>query len=311
MKMCGQVFGRGSLKYVLTNSMPAGPAVAEEVNKYAELYDGLSTLMAEYDLEPSVEQYGVAVGAVVRYQLGQKKQIWIQPAGSGKSRVLVLVGLLMQKVNKKFKSIYVYYSHEVLRQTDDRIWTRIAATSAVPFERRIMPDLTGVGPSSLILVDEADYMLFDLAVVFKATQTVIGLTATCTDLSKEAYQQYIRQFQYDIIQSGIKPGTKRAAAEHLVNITAADFFSTPGGRMPQLVFLHAEMVEEYNALAVNMGNTVVVNCSDIDVVRHLQPAYTYLVTEEVLMRGVDYHSDNDEGIRLLIAAPMTSQRALE
>ena len=46
--------------------MPAG-AVVEEVTKYAKLYDGLYTLMAEYELEPSVEQYGVAVGAVVRY----------------------------------------------------------------------------------------------------------------------------------------------------------------------------------------------------------------------------------------------------
>ena len=44
---CGQLLGKDSLEYVIRRSMPAC-ATVEDVAKYVKLYDGLSTLMAEY-----------------------------------------------------------------------------------------------------------------------------------------------------------------------------------------------------------------------------------------------------------------------
>ena len=63
--------------------------------------------------------------------------------------------------------------------------------------------------------------------------------------------------------------------------------------------------------ATRAGLTLVKDCVDIDVIRNLQPGIVNLVTDELLMWGVDYHSQNAKGIELLITSMLSNERALQ
>ena len=81
--------------------------------------------------------------------------------------------------------------------------------------------------------------------------------------------------------------------------------------MAKLIFLSADMVESYAALARKHGYAFALNSASIETVRALEANVAYLVTAEELMRGIDYRSKSGQGIMVLIAAPVSNHRAVE
>ena len=55
-----------------------------------------------------------------------------------------------------------------------------------------------------------------------------------------------------------------------------------------------------------MGAKLNLNISSTEEIRNLRDGETYFVTEELLMRGIDYHSASGEGIELLIVSPLAN-----
>ena len=54
-----------------------------------------------------------------------------------------------------------------------------------------------------------------------------------------------------------------------------------------------------------------INCRDIETLRALKPKQVLIITDLDLVRGVDYRSEGEAGINLLIASPLPTSRELK
>lgn len=125
---------------------------------------------------------------------------------------------LLRFASAKKKHVVVLYSHLLLMQTDAGIWDMFAGQQNLKVERRVVTDvrcMQGVRKDTIVLVDEVDYALFDKQIVFRADHTVIGLTATSLDDSRNVYANYIRAFAFNVLDSRIRLGADRVDPERV------------------------------------------------------------------------------------------------
>ena len=154
----------------------------EDAQGYEGHYEELCRIMAETNMMPSKHQFAVAASAMIENGT-HKKQMWRQPAGTGKLRTLLSMIYLFTQIRNE-KHFTVYFANQEQIEADwpsfhelqlqlNLIYpgTKIVARSA----KRLLRSPT----RTVNFVDEADYFLID-AKEFKVSEDdeLIGLTAT-------------------------------------------------------------------------------------------------------------------------------------
>ena len=212
---------------------------------------------------------------------------------------------LIKTAMPRLSSVNLVYSHKTLLATDEAIWEKLQAHIGLKINRLLMEGLKDLPPSAVIFLDEADYCIFDLAHKFKQSQIVIGLTGTTKKDLGTIEAHYLQLMRFEEHDSLIH-GPENSLVVSNTDVTA--FFNYERSRLPRLVFINGEEDNFANMkkLVSNMGAKLNLNISMIEEIRNLRDGETYFVTEELLMRGIDYHSASGEGIELLIASPLAN-----
>ena len=125
----------------------------------------------------------MAVSAVINFGENQR-QVWNQPAGTGKSRTLISLIYAFYKLTNKSK-FNVYFANQEQIDCDKRIFDELnrhlnSQGREVTISFNNKDTFTNSGDDSVLnLLDEADYFLLDLG-SFKVSQRAqfVGMTAT-------------------------------------------------------------------------------------------------------------------------------------
>ena len=119
-----------------------------------------------------------------------------------------------------------------------------------------------IGPQDLLILDEADYHLFDDVCFRNAAlpkcKGIIGLTATSYQVQGGVENDYLKQNKFSLIDSSI-PDTTEEAALHPIKLE--DFFSNSQDR-PLLIFCKKGRENDYvnKAMTCLYTKTVLGNC---------------------------------------------------
>ena len=125
----------------------------------------------------------MAVSAVINFGENQR-QVWNQPAGTGKSRTLISLIYAFYKLTNKSK-FNVYFANQEQIDCDKRIFDELnrhlngqGREVTISFNNK--DTFTNSGDDSVLnLLDEADYFLLDLgSFKVKTSAQFVGMTAT-------------------------------------------------------------------------------------------------------------------------------------
>ena len=143
----------------------------------------MCALMNEMGMQPSRHQFAVAVSAVINFEKSQR-QVWNQPAGTGKSRTLISMIYAFYKLTNKSK-FNVYFANQEQIDCDKHIFDELnrhlnSQGREVSINIINKDTFTNSNDDALLsLLDEADYFLLDVA-KFRVNQRAqfVGMTAT-------------------------------------------------------------------------------------------------------------------------------------
>lgn len=169
--------------------------------------------------------------------------------------------------------------------------------------------LTGIHKSDLVLIDEADAILFDRGYVPPLCAGVIGLTATSLQQEGGTDEVRLTNLKIKLFNSGIQASTNPEQTVVHGEEVAAAFEAVE--HQHQSVFDHTEpdKVHQYTSLAQSKGYSVVVDEQNIDQLRSLKPQCCIIQTDLDLMRGVDYQDEQQAGIALIVDTQYPNERA--
>jgi len=128
----------------------------------ATLRDGKSvveTTLQYFDSQPNPTQLAVAIYSV---GLSEKKlkQLWQLPAGTGKSRVIATAALVWAKTNPR-GNIVIVIPNELLHARDEATFKNLWRLGNIEDRVRYVSSLPeGISTGDLVLLDEADHLLF-------------------------------------------------------------------------------------------------------------------------------------------------------
>ena len=291
---------------------------AEDAEAYQGHYLSLCSIMEEMSMQPSKHQFAVAASAVFEYG-AWKKQMWKQPAGTGKSRTLLSMIYLFATMMDE-KHFTVYFANKEQTESDWRYYeelllqlkTRDPTLRIIPKNAKTLAK----GQTRTVnLIDEADYFLIDLK-DFKVggSDEFIGLTATTfKEGSTTVEKTYIeRKLQVKIFDSQIDALIDTAAEP--IKITYEEFLDIGRCDWAKLVYCPESHADKHG---ITSYDDLVEQAEDFRVVfetgseyRMLKKRTIYVIKDEVKMRGIDYQAESD-GIELLICAPFSCDRAYQ
>ena len=159
------------------------------------------------------------------------------------------------------------------------------------------------GENELVILDEADQLLLDNLLQLEANYCV-GLTATPFLKLDGVEADYLRDcLRFKVFDSGIDSAVRSA---QLMPVSSIEEFIRENAHRAKLIFGLPADEADIRALACDTK----LNETNLAVTKNLSKTSCLLVTEETLMRGIDYRAEGC-GIALLIANALTSDRALE
>jgi len=262
------------------------------------------------DLGANNNQRGTAAAMLGKMFKGQNKPkriVAAVPTGKGKSRIIAALvsGMCLTGCARK---IVVVFPSEILMKTDQEVLTKIAKLSQVKdaeLECRVgLKDLK-YDKHTFYIVDECDYELFEQQQMEAARHAQvkgwIGLTASSWATGMEHLELLEKGFHT------VDPKISNTVNEHGVEeCELVEFFQKHPGRA-KLIFAKEEAADVYKELAKEHDLTYIENCQDLEIIRNLTGKDMLVVTEEILMRGVDYRAQH--GIDLLIATTTSTKRS--
>ena len=166
---------------------------------------------------------------------------------------------------------------------------------------------------SIILIDEADKLLIDDAEEPpKNCKACIGFTATIPSGKEgDVVQDRLKKFKIEIWNNfGYKNDGLNVDAEVA---SIVEFFQIAKHRA-KLVFCSAGKVLKVTQQAVDKNFKIIQDCKDLARIRDMH-GYCLIVTDESLMRGIDYRLQErekcmeEDGIDLLVACSFSNTRA--
>ena len=151
---------------------------------------------------------------------------------------------------------------------------------------------------SLIIVDEADYFFLDKR-IFPSQGRVLALSATSMAGITSTEQTLMMQgWGLTVVDIGLESIDEKKVIE--VD-TVEEFFTATNG-MPRIVFGDVDQMPETPRFTVDVGD---------ERIYKMKPTDTFVQTKEWLMRGLDYGTEEPQGVAVLIAKSFASTRALQ
>ena len=188
--------------------------------------------MVELNYKPSHSQLANAITSVMLVAHHNRILLTIPP-GKGKSRVVCAIATLFKKVRKSVNRIFICFSSDILHETDKQVYASLNQLHDI--EIKLVVGMKNVaeqiGPEDLLILDEADYHLFDDVYFRRATlpkcKGIIGLTATSYQVQGGVENEYLKKNKFSLIDSRISNTTEEA---ELLPIKLEDFFSNSQDR---------------------------------------------------------------------------------
>ena len=113
---------------------------------------------------------------------------------------------------------------------------------------------------------------------------------------------------FTVWDSGVKPATLSTEEPRYASIE--EFFSEEHSRMARLLYIETTQIAGRRDQAIQNGITpdmIYTDVEDLDRLRKMKAGELYIVTNPMLMRGIDYRSE--DGIVLMIDRLFDSARA--
>jgi len=289
----------------------------------ANLREGKSIVestLQYFESRPNPTQLAVAIYAV---GLSEKryKQLWQLPAGTGKSRVIATAALVWAKANVG-GNIHIVIPNELLHARDEATFKNLWRLGHIEDRVRYVSSLPkGVADGDLVLLDEADHLIFsqtDAVRELLAAHKVLAFTATITKSNFESVEIDVVKmmgytpYKYKVVDRGIEiepDYNERFEGEgepSLVDLVLARrqknpvlVFCTPESlvglteQLPSLIQL--EKVTDYKVLQ---------SCEDKEDDGEYK---VFAAAEESSMRGLDFRAPR-LGMVLIVNAPFSSPR---
>ena len=118
--------------------------------------------LVELNYKPSHSQLANAITSVMLFAHHNRILLTIPP-GKGKSRVVCAIATLFKKVRKSVNRIFICFSSDILHETDKQVYASLNQLHDI--EIKLVVGMKNVaeqiGPEDLLILDEADYHLFD------------------------------------------------------------------------------------------------------------------------------------------------------
>ena len=241
-------------------------------------------------MQPSHHQFAVAIAAVVNFE-HHKRQVWDQPAGTGKSRTLASMVYAFYKLANKTK-FNVYFANQEQIDNDQDLFSELnrhlnSVNREVKIDFMHKDTFANKSPTedALNLIDEADYFLLDVE-AFKVGPKgqFVGMTATPLKkgqitLERKYLEQKLGVRVCDsLIQSLIKTNIEPTKT------TYTEFFNPHRNSWPKLVY--SDDAATVKTCAEEAGPFSV--HTQVQNFRQLEDYGVYVICDEVKMRGIDY-----------------------
>ena len=214
----------------------------------------------------------------------------VVPPAKGKTRIAAGIALSLAKRRQTKKLVLVHQS-ELLQQQDAGQWEQIKAfivglnvqfVSVVGYQAC----MDATDNDSVVIIDEADVNFIDEAEKPpKQYRSLICLTATIPEIERGFVKERLQELKFHIDDDyGYKPF---APPEPEAVESIQDFFENKSKRCGVLVYTDAAQLDKVREEAKQHFDTVEVNCKDLNLIRAMEDC-CLIVTDETLMRGVDY-----------------------
>ena len=272
--------------------------------------ENMETGLKAMELDANNNQKGTAASLLAMLRIGTnkpKKIVASVPTGKGKSRIiasLVSVALLTRFADK----IVVVFPSYILLKTDKDVLERV--TTLCKSQGASLVCVVGLrgmkyDKETLYIVDECDYEVLDqtnyIPSSFNEMKGMLGLTASSA--ANEMDKVELTNKGWKVIDPKIKNTVDPA---HVETCSFEEFLTKHPDRA-KLIFISNEEVNSYQEQAKQHGLDCIVNCSDLEIIRKLAKHHCLVVTDELLMRGVDYRSK--QGIDLFIGRTAMNERS--
>ena len=159
----------------------------------------------------------------------------------------------------------------------------------------------------MLLLDEADYYLFECKAIPPPAYFVLGFTATKFKPQPSIEAQYLEALGVKTFDSKIKQSYTSHSYDPIDSFE--DFFDTT--KRAKLIYTSEAQVEKITDLAKKNGyERIIKNCKDLKIIANIRPTDCLIITSNsiLLLRGVDYRCHT--GADLLIAESLPSERSL-
>jgi hypothetical protein len=187
-------------------------------------------------------------------------------------------------------AVYIVFPTEILRDTDEEVYESLQLMMpSVNIIRCIGTEeaVKRCQPEDLLLLDEADKLLLDNE--SELPQKCLGIVAvSATSFSKDGgpEDEYLKKYlKFDVLDSGMEGDINQEDLESVSN--PSNFFVKELRQRALLIWCKKEDVGLLTKLAEAIF-IVKLDCRDMAVIRHLTSKDCLIVTDEDLMRGVDY-----------------------
>lgn len=159
--------------------------------------------------------------------------------------------------------------------------------------------------TTLYIVDECDYEVLDknnyIPNSFNEMKGMIGLTASSAADDMDKVQLQGKDWHV------IDPKIKNTVDPAKVETCSFEEFLTKHPDRAKLIFAPDEDVVYYQKYALQQNWIYLKNCQNLSIIRNLHTNHCLVVTDELLMRGVDYRSK--QGIDLFIGRTAMNERS--
>ena len=141
-------------------------------------------ILTDLDFLPNNNQLAVALEAVRKIN-SKKRQLWQIAPGQGKSRVIVTICAILNRIDPNLNEVFICFPSSILLKADQHIYSEL--NTAMPNLRiKCTTDIgevtTKATESTLVILDEADQILLDQqAELPLSCKAIIGVSATKWD----------------------------------------------------------------------------------------------------------------------------------
>ena len=274
---------------------------------YDRLHSLCKTQSEKFNFQPNNNQFACA--AYIHNTLRVRERVLLtMPPGKGKSRIILSLLLVYQShPNQKYWDRFVIvFTHQELLNADRDMYEQMAQTWGIEikllvFNVEILQN--EINSQDFVIYDEADFVFLDKLFDPPECKFLVGLTATPS----------LKQYEIDLYDAHkmavVHSGVRANIEINDVEKTTINAFIASSQNATMMFFLDEDRIEEIQQKCRGRSEFLT-NEAKRTKLRALSENTVVFVTDELLMRGLDYRSQARDGIHLIFMKPFSSSRAL-